>query len=119
MIIDHHGGAVIMGALSRREFLNSCGLTGVAAALGAAFLSTGCTKDEAGSGGTYTVTVVSGAVLGEVDSKTGTYDYYDYCSLCRWTSKTSHTVKGKSVSTSFICPQCKFKQEVVINASKS
>jgi len=108
-----------MGLISRREFFNVCGLAGVVAVMGGTALLSGCTQNEAGAEGTYTVTVVSGATLEETDTKTGTYKYKRKCEACDWEDKSSKTVKGKSVSETFTCPQCKFKQNVVINVSKA
>jgi len=106
-----------MGAFSRREFLMACGFAGAASVVS---LMSGCNNTEASTGGTYTFDVVSGAVLIESDSKTGTYKYNQKCSACGWKSSSSITVKnGKSVSDTFTCPQCHFKQKVEINVSRS
>jgi len=106
-----------MGAISRREFFMACGFAGAASVVS---LMSGCNNNEAGTGGTYTFDVVSGAILVESDPKTGTYKYEKRCTACGWESKSPTTVKnGKSVNDSFVCPQCHFKQIVVINVSRS
>jgi len=105
-----------MGAFSRREFLMACGFAGAASVVS---LLSACSNNGTNTGGTYTFTVVSGAVLVESDPKTGVYKYDKKCQACGWESKNPITVKGTSVSTSFTCPQCHFNQKVEINVTKS
>ena len=103
--------------LSRREFLKACGLAGVTAAV--VSLSTGCKQGEAGLAGTYTFSVVSGAILTYSDSKTGTYKYKKKCRVCGWESMFAKTVKGTSISEPYTCSRCKNKQTAAITVSKN
>ena len=104
-----------MEAFSRREFFMACGFAGAA---GVVSLLSACTKTENDGEGSYTFTVVSGAVLIKSDPKTGNYQYKRRCRVCGWESLTSTKVKGTSVSDSFTCPSCKSKQIIEINVSR-